>query len=155
MVSFPSCLVGFWGFHPYMCLFAFGKLFCDLFYIIPLNRHHRRIITAPNSTHTIRSSGRNKCSPRIVAAATICGTCTHMEIISDDDYHAGRAVCAVQLVSMADNRTERLRLLLTASNSCHCILLHWSDCHNCNLGSEEEGKGSPVVHLGGASASPW
>ena len=29
MVSFPSCLVGFWGFHPYMCLFAFGKLFCD------------------------------------------------------------------------------------------------------------------------------
>ena len=29
VVSLPSCLVGFWGFHSYMCLFAFGKLFCD------------------------------------------------------------------------------------------------------------------------------
>ena len=31
MVSFPSSLVGFLGFHPYMCLFLFRKLFCDLF----------------------------------------------------------------------------------------------------------------------------
>ena len=27
VVSFPSSLVGFWGFHPYMCLFSFGRLF--------------------------------------------------------------------------------------------------------------------------------
>ena len=26
MVSFPSCLAGVWGFHPYMHLFSFGKL---------------------------------------------------------------------------------------------------------------------------------
>ena len=26
VVSFPSSLVGFWGFHPYMCLFSSGKL---------------------------------------------------------------------------------------------------------------------------------
>ena len=31
MVTFPSSLVGFLGFHPYMCLFSFGKLYCDLF----------------------------------------------------------------------------------------------------------------------------
>ena len=30
-VSFPSSLVGFWGSHPYMHLFSFRKLFCDLF----------------------------------------------------------------------------------------------------------------------------
>ena len=32
VVSFPSSLVGFWGFHPYMCLFSFRKLFCDFLY---------------------------------------------------------------------------------------------------------------------------
>ena len=26
-LSFPSCLVGFWGFHPYMHLFLFRKIF--------------------------------------------------------------------------------------------------------------------------------
>ena len=31
MVSFPSSLVGFLGFHPYMRFFSFRKLFCDLF----------------------------------------------------------------------------------------------------------------------------
>ena len=30
VVSFPSSLVGFWGFQPYMGLFSFRKLFCDL-----------------------------------------------------------------------------------------------------------------------------
>ena len=45
-----------------------------------------------------------------------------MQIISDDNHRtSARAVCVVRLVSTADNRTERLRLLLTASNSCHCI----------------------------------
>ena len=36
-MSFPSSLVGFWWFHPYMCLFSFRKLFvicfcCFLFF---------------------------------------------------------------------------------------------------------------------------
>ena len=34
MVSFPSSLVGFLGFHPYMRLFSFRKLFCDLFLLL-------------------------------------------------------------------------------------------------------------------------
>ena len=34
VVSFPSSLVGFWGFHPYMCFFSFRKLFCDLFLLL-------------------------------------------------------------------------------------------------------------------------
>ena len=33
VVSFPSSLVGFLVSHPYMRLFSFRKLFCDLFYI--------------------------------------------------------------------------------------------------------------------------
>ena len=31
-VLVPSSLVGFLGFHPYMCLFSLRKLFCWLFY---------------------------------------------------------------------------------------------------------------------------
>ena len=31
MVSFPSSLIGFQGFHPYMRLFSLRELFCDLF----------------------------------------------------------------------------------------------------------------------------
>ena len=45
-----------------------------------------------------------------------------MQIISDDGLQANaRAVCVVQLFSMADSRTERLHILLTASNSRHSI----------------------------------
>ena len=34
VVSFLSCLASFWGLHPYMRLFSFGKLFCDLFLLL-------------------------------------------------------------------------------------------------------------------------
>ena len=45
-----------------------------------------------------------------------------MRIVSDDSHWAStRAVCVVRLVHMADSRTERLRLQLTASNSRHFI----------------------------------
>ena len=54
----------------------------------------------------------NRCRPRIVAAATIRGTHTLMQIFSDDVHRtSARAVCDVKLVSTADSRTERLRLL--------------------------------------------
>lgn len=36
-------------------------------------------------------------------------------------WSSGRAVCVVQLVSMADSRTEMLHKLLPASNSHHCL----------------------------------
>ena len=72
-----------------------------------------------NSSHTIRSSERNKRHPQIVLTATIC---TFMQIISVDSHWASaRSVRVVRLVSIADNRTQMLSLLLTASNSCHCI----------------------------------
>ena len=46
--------------------------------------------------------------PQIVPVATIRGTRTHMQIISDDSHWAStRAVCVVRLVSTANNRTER------------------------------------------------
>ena len=49
---------------------------------------------------------------RIVAAATIRDTHTHMQIISDDGQWAStRAVYVVRLISMAHSRTERLDLL--------------------------------------------
>ena len=48
-----------------------------------------------------------------------------MQIISDDGHQAStRAVHVVQLVSTADSRTERLRLLLTAPDSRHSIMSH-------------------------------
>ena len=54
----------------------------------------------------------NSHRPRIVAADTIHSTC--MQIFADDSHQANtRAVYVVGLVSMADYRTERLRLLLT------------------------------------------
>ena len=61
---------------------------------------------------------------QIDATASRRGTHTRMRIISDDGHQASvRAVCVVQLVSTADSRTERLCVLLTASNSHHCIAL--------------------------------
>ena len=45
-----------------------------------------------------------------------------MQIISDNDHrNRAKAVHVVRVVSTADSRTERLHVLLTASNSCHCI----------------------------------
>ena len=46
----------------------------------------------------------------------------HVANNSDDGHWASaRAVRVVQLFSMADSRTERLRVLLPASNSLRCI----------------------------------
>ena len=51
-------------------------------------------------------------------------THTHIQMISDNDHWtSASAVHIVQLVFMAYSRTERLRLPLTASYSCHCIAL--------------------------------
>ena len=48
-----------------------------------------------------------------------------MQKICDDHHRAStRTVCVIQLVSMADSRTKRLCVLLTASNS-HCIAHTW------------------------------
>ena len=45
-----------------------------------------------------------------------------MQIVFDDSlWTSARAVDVVQLVSTADSTTERLCVLLTASNSRHCI----------------------------------
>ena len=74
-----------------------------------------------NSRCTIRSSERNKHHPWIVATATIHGTRTCMRIISyDGEWASVRAVHVLWLISTADSRTERLRVLLTASTSPHC-----------------------------------
>ena len=66
----------------------------------------------------------NRRHPRIVATVTIHGTRTHTGIISDDSHWASvRAVCVIQLVSMADIRTERLCLLLKVYDSHHMYLI--------------------------------
>ena len=50
-------------------------------------------------------------------------THAHVRITADDSQEASaRTVCVVQLVSMADSRTERLHILLIVSNGCHCIV---------------------------------
>ena len=68
------------------------------------------------SSRTIWSSERNKRRPRIVAAATIRGTRTRMQMIPDDGHRtSARAIRVLRVVSTADSRIDRLRLLLTAS----------------------------------------
>ena len=63
----------------------------------------------------------------MVAAATIHDSRTHLQIIYDDSPCASaRAVRVVRLITKADSKTERLRLLLTASNSRHCIARMYS-----------------------------
>ena len=53
---------------------------------------------------------------------SIHSTCTHVWIISDNGSQASsRAVCVVRLISTVASRTERLRVLLAASNIHHCI----------------------------------
>ena len=45
-----------------------------------------------------------------------------LQIISDDCHRASaRTVCVVRVISTAGRGTERLRLLLSASNSRHCV----------------------------------
>ena len=52
----------------------------------------------------------------------ICGTCTHVQTISDDVHHAcAGAVCIVRIISASDSRPERLYVLLTASSNRHCL----------------------------------
>ena len=59
----------------------------------------------------------NKRHPQIVAAASKCGMCTRVQMISGDGHHTStRTVCVVQVVPTADSRTERMRVLLTVSS---------------------------------------
>ena len=86
------------------------------------------VLCFEHETATYRISSNSHCL-RIVAAQS--GSLseinpallyTSMRRISDYGHRASAwAVRFVRLLSMADSRTERLRLLLTASNSRHCI----------------------------------
>ena len=60
----------------------------------------------------------------LVTAATRCTRHTHTYANSSDHGHqpySARTVRVVKLFSMDDSRTERLRVLLPASNSRRCI----------------------------------
>ena len=49
-------------------------------------------------------------------------THAHVRITADDSQQASaRTVCVVGLVSTVDSKTERLHVLLMASNGHHCI----------------------------------
>ena len=55
-----------------------------------------------------------------MASTGIHGTCTCVEIISDNGHQASaKAICAVRVVSTADSRTERLCVQQTASSDCY------------------------------------
>ena len=82
----------------------------------------KQLLYFSNSHRTIGSSERNKYCPQIVPTTSNRSTCTRMRIISYDGQRANaRAVCVVQLISTAGSRTGRLHVLLTVSNSRHCI----------------------------------
>ena len=73
-----------------------------------------------NSNCMVRSSKWNKHCPQIIAAASG----RSVWIICDHSYHAGtRAIRVVRVVFTVDTRTERLRVLLTASSN-HRRLTH-------------------------------
>ena len=68
------------------------------------------------------SSNRHHPQIHVVATARKHGTLTHVQMISDNGhYTSARTVCVVQVVPMADSRTERLRVLLTVSSNRHCL----------------------------------
>ena len=88
--------------------------------VVVINTTYLWIDAALNSSCTIWSSEWNQRCPRIVAVASKRGTRTHEWMISDDCHHASaRTVCVVRVISTADSRTERLRVLLTASSNHH------------------------------------
>ena len=81
------------------------------------NSGHPQIVAAPS-----KSLEQNKYRPRIVAAASKYSTHTRARMISDDSRHASaRTVHVILVIPMADSRTERLCMLLTASGNCHNV----------------------------------
>ena len=72
------------------------------------------------ATVVVYSISLNRRHPRIVAAASKCSTCTHVQMIPDDGHHASaRTVCVVRVVSTTDSSTERLCVQLTVSSNHH------------------------------------
>ena len=80
------------------------------------NRRCPRILAAQSEGFE-----RNRRRPQIVATASKRGTCTCVQMISDDA--SARTACVAQVVPTADSRTERLRVLLTASSN-HYRFIH-------------------------------
>ena len=84
-----------------------------------------------NSHHTIGSPERNKHHPQIVAAASICGTCTRVWILSDDNHQvsSAKAFRVVWLVSTADSTLRGCayywyRLTVVAVSLVHTLSSH-------------------------------
>ena len=78
------------------------------------------LLPLSNSSYTVGSTGRNKHHPWIITKVSMQQMHTYM---NDSQQATVWAACVVRLVSTADSRTKRLRLLLTISNSCHCMSL--------------------------------
>ena len=73
-----------------------------------------------NSSRTIGSPEQNTRRSQSVATASGLNTPTHVGMAANDGQQASNSiVCVAQLFSMTDSRTERLCVLLMASNS-HC-----------------------------------
>ena len=82
---------------------------CELRYCISLIRRYPRIVAA-------QLGAPSKINPQIVAAATMRRAQTCILIIpTDASWAISWAVRVLRLVSTADSRTERLRILLPAS----------------------------------------
>ena len=87
----------------------FSNIYFELEYVV------LRIVAAQSE-----ALERNKCRPRIVAAASKHGMHPSVRMIFDDSHYASaRTVHVVQVVPTADSRIERLHVLLTVSSNCH------------------------------------
>ena len=77
-------------------------------YGISSNRHCPWIVAAQSE-----ALKWNKCRPPIVAVAS-----KDPHTCANGHHASARTVCVVRVVTMADSRTERLCVLLTASSNC-------------------------------------
>ena len=105
MVSFPSCLAGFWGFHPYMYLFSFGKLFCDL------------LLTEDCGSWQLQLSSRALATPARINSWWL--PAFHFLLL----FHNIVCVCFVTIRSRATNYRWIYHPNCTFQNC--CILLYW------------------------------
>ena len=111
--------------RAYTCLLSSSSWHCvnkDLIYRISLNRCHPWIVAGACHPQIVAMQSRSLSEIMPPSKSSCRYYMWHMCIISGDCHRASaRAGCVIQLVSMAESRTERLCLLLTASNSHHCI----------------------------------
>ena len=109
---FPSSLVGFWGFHPYMCLFSFRKLFvtCNIYILICTSLAPR-----PKEEEEEKGPGFSRLHMRLIAmeSHTKCTLLIYFLYTCDAKIDATR--CTVHRFTSSVQRVKKLTQLHSSS----------------------------------------